>query len=400
MGTPDAEGHLARHVDDSIGAMVYSMIGEPSVEAQLRHHLALAQKSLCSLHAQLKDLQLNHRSLEGRYDRAKVEVSMNATALRQNIGEFNVLKGSYERLLKECELFRNDREVFAEAAEDAEERRAEADKRAVEAEVRAMEAEQRENAVVNFIETVLKTPPRDKLHVNHTTTAASPEVKASWAVIKATENPEMSCSLHKNHMNVEQDITAEDQRYDLPGAATNIKPNVLTTIKQAGLLDAISAQSPASGIHKKAKGTKRVLFEACRVREEITNVVRQRTCKNALMDRSKLTGEICKIGRLQALSPGEKENFNHLEAETRAKIEEAARSDNETVRYLADLLVILKRNLVKAEAEGDLIYSKYCEIHKLLMDTVVTLGILPEVYDGKVVAPSNAALEGLEEHDS
>lgn len=30
---------------------------------------------------------------------------------------------------------------------------------------------------------------------------------------------------------------------------------------------------------------------------------------------------------------------------------EAAQSDNDTMRYLVDLLVILKRNLVKAEAE-------------------------------------------------
>ena len=37
---------------------------------------------------------------------------------------------------------------------------------------------------------------------------------------------------------------------------------------------------------------------------------------------------------------------------------EASQSDNETMRYLVDLLVILKKNLVKAEAE--VFRKKHC----------------------------------------
>lgn len=91
---------------------------------------------------------------------------MNATALKQKIGEFDALKEAFDQLSKECELFRNDREIFAEAADDAEERRAEADKRAAEAELHAIEAEQREKAAISFIDNVLKAQQGDKLQVD------------------------------------------------------------------------------------------------------------------------------------------------------------------------------------------------------------------------------------------
>ena len=97
---------------------------------------------------------------------------MNASALKKKIEDYNALSSTHEKLLKECELFRTDREVFAEAAEDAEERRDEAEKRAVQAEVwaaeaelRAAKAEQKERAATNFIVALLKSSSKDKLQV-------------------------------------------------------------------------------------------------------------------------------------------------------------------------------------------------------------------------------------------
>ena len=46
--------------------------------------------------------------------------------------------------------------------------------------------------------------------------------------------------------------------------------------------------------------------------------------------------------------------------------------------------------------QGDLIYRKYCEIQKLLMDSLATFGILPEVSEGKTsLSPSGVILEEL-----
>ena len=102
----------------------------------------------------------------------QTEASLNASALKKKIEDYIALSSAYEKLLKECELFRTDREVFAEAAEDAEERRDEAEKRAVQAEVwaaeaelRAAKAEQKERAATNFIVTLLKSSSKDKLQV-------------------------------------------------------------------------------------------------------------------------------------------------------------------------------------------------------------------------------------------
>jgi hypothetical protein len=101
-----------------------------------------------------------------------MEASLNASALKKKIEDFTALKAAYEKLLKECELFRMDREVFAEAAEDAEERRDEAEKRAVQAEVwaaeaelRAAKAELKEREATNLIVALLKSSPKDKLQV-------------------------------------------------------------------------------------------------------------------------------------------------------------------------------------------------------------------------------------------
>lgn len=365
-----AEEVIGRHVDDEIGALVYSMIGEPSVEAQLRHHLALSQKSVYILHTQLKGLQHKHEGLEARYTGAKEEASMTATALRQKIGEFDTLKESFDQLSKECELFRNDREIFAEAADDAEERRAEADKQAAQAELRVVEAELREKAAISFIENVLKGQHGDKSQA-----FSSPEIKARWAAIVGTEITELSSGSKSQTSISKGDGKLNDSCR--PSKSTASKKTQVRRVETAG-------QSSMSMLSKDARGTKRVLFEACKAREEIRNVVQRRASKIVLMDRKKFSGTIHKANTLQARKSNEKENVDvDLEAEAQAKIEEAAHSDSETTRYLADLLVILKRNLVKAEAEGDLIYTKYCEIHKLLMDTLETFGILPEVSEGR-----------------
>lgn len=61
-----------------------------------------------------------------------------------------------------------------------------------------------------------------------------------------------------------------------------------------------AAQSSMSMLSKDARGTKRVLFEACKAREEIRNVVQRRASKIVLMDRNKFSGTIRKVLPLKA----------------------------------------------------------------------------------------------------
>ncbi|MCO5610882.1 hypothetical protein L7F22_065124 [Adiantum nelumboides] len=385
----NAIGKILRHVDDEISAMVYSMIGQPSVEAQLRHHLSLSKNSVRFLDAHLRNLLHKHQELEVRYNAAKVEASLSATALRQKIGEFNTLKAEYDQLLKECELFRSDREVFAEAAEDAEERRAEADRRAAEAEKRALEAEEREKATLSFAESIVKASNGGQLQAS-----SSPELKARLAAITGTERSELRSSkklpsVHSYTKSPDLDYLSRSARKKCANDSKEqerisdaCRTDNIISSKKAGKAEA-AAKSPPNVPSKDAKGTKRVLFDACKAREEIKSVARRKVSKNGLIDRTKLSSTINKVGRLQARTSDEKENFPDFDAEVTARIEEAAGSDNETTRYMADLLVILKRNLVRAEAEGDLLYSKYCELHKLLMDTLETFGIIPDVCEGR-----------------
>ncbi|KAI5057602.1 hypothetical protein GOP47_0027617 [Adiantum capillus-veneris] len=389
-GMAEATGEISRHVVDEISAMVYSMIGQPSVEAQLQHHLSLSQSSVRFLNAQLRNLLHKHQELEARYNSAKVEASLSATALKQKIGEFDTLKAAYDQLVKECELFRNDREIFAEAAEDAEERRAEADRRAAQAEQLALEAEERERATLSFVESIIKAS-----NGGQSQAFSSPEIKARLGATIGTECSDMRLS-SKNHSSVKSHTVSPDldslsrsarKKCGKDSKAHERINEACRTGKfvslKAGKIET-AAKSPPKLLPKDARGTKRVLFDACKAREEIKSVARRKVSKNALIDRTKLSGTINKVGRLQACTLDEKENFPDFDAEVTAKIEEAAGSDNETTRYLADLLVILKRNLVRAEAEGDLLYSKYCELHKLLMDTLETFGIIPDVCEARV----------------
>lgn len=370
MGSVDANGRLARHADDHIAAMVYALIGDPSEGEKLRYQLELAHKSLQELHAQLTDLQLRCRGWEYKCAKAKDEASLNAVALKRKIGEYDVLKGNFEQLLKECELYRIDREVFAEAADDAEERRAEADRRAAEAEHRAAEAEQRERAALRFVEDMLGASPAGKAQ-------ASPhaEVKGTPLMDSARESSDTSSSIRKSGSNAAQNTSQVNHVCQSP----------TSNGKQAGSVETAAARSPSSGLSKESRGPKRVLFDACKGHDDNTGVLRRRTCKGVLMERSKPMGESCKIGRIHPLSTHEKENFNFLETDAGVGIEQAAQSDNAVVRHLADLVMIAKENLRKAEAEGDIIHAKYCELHKLLMDTLVTFGILPEICQGKMV---------------
>ncbi|KAH7331459.1 hypothetical protein KP509_20G034600 [Ceratopteris richardii] len=385
-----ARGEIARHVDDAIGAMVYSMIGQPPVESQLQHHLFLSQNSVKILHAHLKELKLKYKELELRYDAAKTEASMNAAALRQKIGEYDDLKVAYDQLLKECELFGRDTEIFADAAEDAEERRAEADRKATEAEERAKEAEQRERAALSCIENLLKSHSGGKYQV-----LCSADLKSRLVNIKGNHNPNAKPSRSAlTSVHAGPTLPDSDKTSILMNKNTTVPPKdeqqmhetcragKASTPKKGGKVE-YHLKSSANMLCKDSRGTKRVLFDASKSCEEIRSVVRQRVSKNALINR-KFSGTLKKVGKLQARNLEEKENVKDFDAEVMAKIEEAALSDNETAKYLADLLIILKKNLEKAETEGDLLYTKYCDIHKLLMDTLEMFGVIPELHDRSV----------------
>lgn len=372
MGSVDAHGHLPRQLDDSIKAFVYSKVGEHSPDDQLRYRLNLAQNSVRDLHTQVKDLQNKCYTLEYRHAKAREEASLNAGALRRRIGEYEVLKGNYEQLLKECELFRNDREVFAEAAEDAEERRAEADRRAAEAEQRAVEAEQRERAAMRFVEDLLRASPRGKAHKS-----PSAELKERLAVNAAVESSDTWTNAAQN------------------GSQSPTGRSNSSSSKQAGKVENAASGSPTSGQAREARGAKRVLFEACRAPEENNGVLRRRIDNCMLTERRKLLDENFKSSSTQALSAHEKENCNFLETEAAIGIEQAAQSDNAMVKYLAHVAMVAKENLVKAEEEGDFFHAKYCELHRLLMDTLVTFGILPELSQGKMACSEIAKRKGL-----
>jgi hypothetical protein len=63
---------LPLYVEDSIGAMVYSMIGQTTDEEHLRYHLSLSQNSCRFLEAQLRELLSQHQILLQTLDASKV----------------------------------------------------------------------------------------------------------------------------------------------------------------------------------------------------------------------------------------------------------------------------------------------------------------------------------------
>ncbi|KAH7314713.1 hypothetical protein KP509_21G017400 [Ceratopteris richardii] len=349
--------------------MIYSMIGRPSSESQLQYHLSLSRNSARILGAFIKNLQLKHRELETRYDAAKMEASASANALRQKIVEFENLKVAYDQLQKQCELFRDDREIFAEAAEDAEERRAEADRRAAEAEKHALEAQQRERAALSCIENLLKAPDGARLQA-----LCSSELKARLTAIKAIPHSDWTPNGALSSMNElllpYSDIASplRNKNYVSTLKEESQAADAFQTCKSTNPKKVVKVDSPAKSppdTHcKDGKGTKRALFDASKTCDDFKSVPRQ------------------KVSKLQIHNLNEKENFQDFDADAMTKIEEAAQSDNETTRYLAKLIIVLKKNLVKAETEGDFLYAKYWDAHRLLMDTLEGFGMLSHNEEG------------------
>ena len=65
---------LPLHIDDSISAMVFSMIGQTTDEEQLRYHLSVSQNSCRFLETQLREFQAQYQILLRTLDASKVSL--------------------------------------------------------------------------------------------------------------------------------------------------------------------------------------------------------------------------------------------------------------------------------------------------------------------------------------
>eukprot|EP01018_Ginkgo_biloba_P010097 Gb_24369 [translate_table: standard] len=96
----DLNGMLAKEIDDYTNAMIYSMLGTCTNESKLQYQLEIAETSVLQLQNQVHDLESKLHIQTIKYEKAKEEASLNASALKQTIAVCEQLKGKRKKWMQ------------------------------------------------------------------------------------------------------------------------------------------------------------------------------------------------------------------------------------------------------------------------------------------------------------